>query len=76
MSLKALDILNRASKERSTKFFIMIEGSRIDMAGHSNDPATHLRDILEYNSAIDAVKQFVNSNPGTVMVSVSGTLAD
>jgi alkaline phosphatase len=41
------------------------------MAAHSNDPATHLRDILAYNEAIAAVKKYVDGNPDTVMVSVS-----
>lgn len=71
MASTALRLVNKASKERSTGFFIMIEGSRIDMAAHSNDPAAHLRDILEYNRAVAAVKKFVDQNPDTVMISVS-----
>jgi alkaline phosphatase len=41
------------------------------MAAHNNDPATHLREILEYNDAIAAVKQFVDQNEDTMMISVS-----
>ena len=34
MALKAIKILEKASYEQQTGFFIMIEGSRIDMAAH------------------------------------------
>lgn len=35
MSQKALDILFKATEETEKGFFLMIEGSRIDMAAHS-----------------------------------------
>jgi alkaline phosphatase len=35
MTAKALSILSKASKDSDTGFFLMIEGSRIDMAAHS-----------------------------------------
>lgn len=35
MSEKALDILYTATKDKEKGFFLMIEGSRIDMAAHS-----------------------------------------
>jgi alkaline phosphatase len=35
MTHKALSILNHASSESGKGFFLMIEGSRIDMAAHS-----------------------------------------
>jgi alkaline phosphatase len=35
MSKKALALLSNASKEKNTGFFLMIEGSRIDMAAHT-----------------------------------------
>ncbi|OMH84474.1 Alkaline phosphatase [Zancudomyces culisetae] len=71
MTEKALSILKKQSKRDETSFFVMIEGSRIDMAAHSNDPAAHLQDILAYWKAIDVSKQFVNANPNTVLISVS-----
>lgn len=53
----------------------MIEGSRIDMAGHSNDPAGHVHEILSYQSTIKAVRQHVDelnaAGSTTVMISVS-----
>lgn len=71
MSQKALRILERATSESSQGFFIMIEGSRIDMTAHSNDPAAHAHEILAYYEAVAAVKEFVSTHPETVMISVS-----
>ncbi|KAJ2085899.1 vacuolar alkaline phosphatase [Coemansia sp. RSA 986] len=70
MTLRALDILHSQSNT-TAGFFVMIEGARIDMAGHDNDPATHLRDILEYWRTVDAVRAFVDSHPDTLLVSTS-----
>ncbi|KAJ3162333.1 hypothetical protein HDU86_004813 [Geranomyces michiganensis] len=70
MTIKALDILTLSERD-SKGFFLMIEGSRIDMAAHDNDPAAHVREILAYNEAVDAVKDFVDRNPDTVLISVS-----
>ncbi|KAJ2956829.1 hypothetical protein NQZ79_g7339 [Umbelopsis isabellina] len=71
MSKKALSILSKASKKENKGFFLLIEGSRIDMAAHSNDPASHVHEILAYQDTIQVVKDFVDANPGTVVVSTS-----
>ena len=34
MAIKALEILNESTESSEHGFFLMIEGSRIDMAGH------------------------------------------
>ncbi|KAJ3310583.1 hypothetical protein HDV04_004927 [Boothiomyces sp. JEL0838] len=71
MAEKALELLGTAARNNNKGFFLMIEGSRIDMAAHSNDPATHVHDILAYNNAIAKVKEYCKRNPDTVMISVS-----
>ncbi|ORE15509.1 alkaline phosphatase-like protein [Rhizopus microsporus] len=71
MSQKALDILFKATENSDKGFFIMIEGSRIDMAAHSNDPATHVHEILEYQRAVELVKKYVDEHPDTIMISTS-----
>ncbi|KAJ2859852.1 vacuolar alkaline phosphatase [Coemansia erecta] len=71
MSRKALEILEHATRKKNAGFFLMIEGSRIDMAAHSNDPAAHVRDILAYWEAVSVVRKFVDENPDTVLISVS-----
>ncbi|KAG0299099.1 hypothetical protein BGZ97_003880, partial [Linnemannia gamsii] len=52
-------------------FFLMIEGSRIDMGAHNNDPVSHVHEILEYHRAVKVVKDFVNNNPDTLVISTS-----
>ncbi|KAJ1728007.1 vacuolar alkaline phosphatase [Coemansia sp. Benny D160-2] len=71
MAKKALDILEHATRKRNDGFFLMIEGSRIDMAAHTNDPAAHVRDILAYWDAVSVVRKFVDAHPDTVLISVS-----
>ncbi|KAG0171025.1 hypothetical protein DFQ30_001645 [Apophysomyces sp. BC1015] len=71
MSKKALQLLSAATRNADKGFFLMIEGSRIDMAAHSNDAAAHLHDILEYQNTIALVKDFVDKNPDTIMISTS-----
>ncbi|KAJ2450277.1 vacuolar alkaline phosphatase [Coemansia sp. RSA 2336] len=68
MARTALDILNNQSPNG---FFLMIEGARIDMAGHDNDPAAHVHDIVEYWKTIALVQEFVRENPDTLLVSTS-----
>ncbi|KAJ1667798.1 vacuolar alkaline phosphatase [Coemansia sp. RSA 1813] len=71
MAGKALEILGHATHKKNAGFFLMIEGSRIDMAAHTNDPAAHVRDILAYWDAVSVVRKFVDKNPDTVLISVS-----
>lgn len=64
-----LSVLSDSAHRKSAHgFFAMIEGSRIDMAAHSNDPVGHLNDILAYQEMIVEVKAFVDARafaPGT-----------
>uniref|UniRef100_A0A1D1YJG2 Alkaline phosphatase n=1 Tax=Anthurium amnicola TaxID=1678845 RepID=A0A1D1YJG2_9ARAE len=71
MSEKALKFLDSATADSDKGFFLMIEGSRIDMAAHSNDAATHVHDILAYHETIALVRKYVDEHPGTIMISVS-----
>jgi len=50
----------------------MIEGSRIDHAGHENDPGAQVREVLSYDRAMAAVVEFIDkSDVPTVFVSTS-----
>ncbi|KAJ2460150.1 vacuolar alkaline phosphatase, partial [Coemansia sp. RSA 2322] len=71
MTLKALEILHSSTKASRQGFFIMIEGARIDMAGHDNDPAAHLHDIAQYWETVAAVRKFIDRHPDTAMVGTS-----
>ncbi|GAA6006938.1 hypothetical protein JCM11491_001447 [Sporobolomyces phaffii] len=75
MATHALRYL-KARGEKRKGFFLMIEGARIDMAAHNNDPIAHLSDILAYYETVQYVKNWVdvqNEQEGipTLLVSVS-----
>ncbi|ODQ56426.1 alkaline phosphatase-like protein [Saitoella complicata NRRL Y-17804] len=71
MSLTALNALNKAQVDQEEGFFIMIEGARIDHAAHNNDPIGHLHDILAYQEAVMAVRNWVDEHPESLLISTS-----
>ncbi|KAK0630575.1 alkaline-phosphatase-like protein [Bombardia bombarda] len=62
MATTALTALGEATKDSDKGFFLMIEGSRIDHAGHINDPAAQVREVLEYDKTFKAVLEFLDKN--------------
>lgn len=62
MAATALRALDLATKDSEQGFFLMIEGSRIDHAGHINDPAAQVREVLEYDKTFKSVVDFVKSS--------------
>ncbi|KAL2201152.1 alkaline-phosphatase-like protein [Corynascus similis CBS 632.67] len=62
MAKTALTALEEATKDSDKGFFLMIEGSRIDHAGHFNDPAAQVREVLEYDKAFKAVLDFLDKS--------------
>ena len=71
MSVKALDLLAATPAARTRGFFLMVEGSRIDHAGHGNDAPAHLRDILAYDAAVAAVLAWARRDGATLVVSTA-----
>jgi len=53
-------------------FFMMAEGGRIDWAGHSNDPATNLRDVLALDDAVKVALKFQEKHPNDTLIVVTG----
>lgn len=52
-------------------YFIMIEASRTDHAGHANDAAAHVHDTLMYNEVMAFVKAWIDEHPDTMMMSAA-----
>ncbi|KAI9924787.1 hypothetical protein ASPWEDRAFT_112083 [Aspergillus wentii DTO 134E9] len=69
MARTALKTLSEATADSEQGFFLMIEGSRIDHAGHANDPAAQVHEVMAYDRAFDAVLEFLenDSTPGVVV---------
>lgn len=49
-------------------FFLMVEGGRIDWAGHANEAAANLRDLLELDEAVKVALEFRESHPDTLII--------
>ena len=68
MTRKAIELLDAEDGEG---FFLMVEGSRIDHAGHANDAAAHLHDILAFDEAVAVALEFAEADGATLLVSTS-----
>ncbi|MFT5617736.1 MAG: alkaline phosphatase [Arenicella sp.] len=61
---KAIDIL----KTNEKGFFLMIEGSQIDWAGHANDPQWLIDEMLDFDKVMGEVLDFVKADGNTLLV--------
>lgn len=53
-------------------FFIMCEGGKIDYAGHANDAATNMRDVIELDRSVKVALEFMEKHPDETLVIVTG----
>ena len=53
-------------------FFLMFEGGKVDYAGHANDAATSLRDVLALDAAIKVALAFQDEHPNETLVITTG----
>ncbi len=67
MTQKAIEVL---SKDEDG-FFLMVEGSKIDWAAHSNDITGVLSDVLAFDDAVKVALDFAKQNGETVIVSAT-----
>lgn len=66
---KSLDILSRNSKDKG--FLMMVEGSQIDLAAHTNDPRWLLDEMRDFDKAVNCAMDFADRTPGTLVVVVA-----
>lgn len=62
---KALELL---SADNGRGFFLMVEGSQIDMACHGNDGPRVLDEMRDFERAVAAAMDFADSHPGTLVI--------
>ena len=60
----ALEVLERSGRG----FFVVVEGGRIDHAGHDNDAGTMLREILAFDKALEVGMRFQTRHPETLII--------
>lgn len=65
MTSKAISIL---SKNKEQGFFMMVEGSKVDWAAHSNDPIGIITEFLAFDKAVKVALDFAKSNGETVII--------
>ena len=63
-----LDQLKRTSPDR---FFMMVEGGNIDHAGHGNDGGTILREVINFNQALQEAYDFYLAHPDETLIVVT-----
>lgn len=64
MTSKAIDIL---SKDKDG-FCLMVEGSKVDYAMHSNDPITSIKEFIAFDDALGVALDFAKKDGNTVVV--------
>ncbi|EGY17149.1 alkaline phosphatase [Verticillium dahliae VdLs.17] len=67
----SLNALHRATHCKEKGYFIMIEASRIDHAGHANDAAAHVHETIMYNDVMGFVREWIDEHDDTVLMSAA-----
>lgn len=64
MTQKAIDLLS----QNDEGFFLMVEGSQVDWAGHANDPIYMITDFLAFDDAVKAALDFAEEDGNTLVL--------
>lgn len=64
---KGIDVLNN-----DKGFFMMVEGGKIDWAGHANDAGSNISDTGEFSDAVQQAINFYNAHPDETLILVTG----
>jgi alkaline phosphatase len=71
--LSLYQIVEIAIAQLSTydRFFMMAEGGKIDYAGHSNDGATVMHEVMDFDAAIQVAYNFYKQHPEETLIVVT-----
>ena len=64
----AIDVLMRDNKKG---FFLMLEGGRIDWAGHANDAAANIKEVIDMDEAIKVAYEFYKKYPKETLIVIT-----
>ena len=64
---KGIDVLYN-----ETGFFMMVEGGKIDWAGHANDAVANMSDTLALDEAVEVAVDFAKDHPDETLIIVTG----
>jgi len=63
--------LNQMERVSPQKFFMMVEGGNIDHAAHANDGGAVIKEIINFNQALDVAYQFYLKHPDETLIVVT-----
>lgn len=63
--------INFLSKNNEKGFFLMVEGGKIDWACHSNDGATALTEVQDFDNAIKVAYEFYEQHPEETLIVIT-----
>lgn len=58
-------------KDNPNGFFLMVEGGKIDWACHSNDGATVVQEMLDFNASVEVAYEFYKKYPNETLIVVT-----
>ena len=61
----AIDFL---TKGKNKGFFLMVEGARIDKSAHNNDYSAVVREVLDFDKAVEAAIRFAEKDGNTLVI--------
>ena len=67
MTAKAIEVLSKDDDG----FFLMVEGSLVDMAAHANDPVGTITEFLAFDEAVKVALDFAGQDGNTTVVILS-----
>ncbi len=63
--------INFLTKKNPERFFLMVEGGKIDWACHSNDAATVYEEVIDMDNAIRVAYEFYAQHPDETLIVVT-----
>lgn len=63
--------INFLYKKNPEKFFMMIEGGKIDWACHANDAATVFEEIIDMDNAVRVAYEFYSQHPDETLIVIT-----
>jgi alkaline phosphatase len=64
MTAKAIELLS----QNVNGFFLMVEGSQVDWAGHNNDPIHMVTDFIAFDDAVKVAVDFAKKDGDTLVI--------
>lgn len=65
-----INFLTKKQKEKDG-FFLMVEGGKIDYAGHANDMATMIRELIDMDDAVKVAYEFYQQHPDETLIVIT-----